>query len=115
MRGGRGAIFDVAVDIRKGSPTWGQCAGFELSADNGARLYVPAGFAHGLVTLRPNSEIVYKCADYYAPETESALRWNAPDIGIDWPLTGEAVLSDKDAIAPLLADFDSHSPLKDKK
>lgn len=107
VRCGRGAIFDVAVDIRNGSPTWAQWVGFELSADNGAQLYVPAGFAHGFVTLLPNSEIVYKCTDYYAPETEGALRWNDPDIGIDWPLTGEAVLSEKDAIAPLLADFDS--------
>lgn len=107
VRCGRGAIFDVAVDIRKGSPTWGQWVGFELSADNGAQLYVPAGFAHGFMTLLPDSEIVYKCTDYYAPETEGALRWNDPDIGIVWPLSGEAVLSEKDAAAPLLAGFES--------
>ena len=107
VRCGRGAIFDVAVDIRKGSPTFGQWVGFELSAENGAQLYVPPGFAHGFMTLRPDSEIVYKCTDYYAPETEGAVRWDDPAIGIDWPLRGEAVLSAKDAVAPLLADLDS--------
>lgn len=107
VRCGRGAIFDVAVDIRKGSPTFGQWVGFELSAENGAQLYVPPGFAHGFMTLLPDSEIVYKCTDYYAPETEGAVRWDDPAIGIDWPLRGEAVLSAKDAVAPLLADLDS--------
>jgi len=107
VRCGRGAIFDVAVDIRKGSPTFGQWVGFELSAENGAQLYVPPGFAHGFMTLLPDSEIVYKCTDYYAPETEGALRWDDPAIGIDWPLKGEAVLSAKDSVAPLLADLDS--------
>ena len=107
VRCGRGAIFDVAVDIRIGSPTWGQWVGFELRADNGAQLYIPAGFAHGFVTLLPDSEIVYKCSDYYAPETEGALRWDDPDIGIKWPLTSAPVLSGKDATAPLLAGFKS--------
>lgn len=107
VRCGRGAIFDVAVDIRKGSPTFGQWVGFELSAENGAQLYVPPGFAHGFMTLLPDSEIVYKCTDYYAPETEGAVRWDDPAIGIDWPLQGEAVLSAKDSVAPLLADLDS--------
>ncbi|PTX00110.1 dTDP-4-dehydrorhamnose 3,5-epimerase [Pararhodobacter aggregans] len=107
VRCGRGAIFDVAVDIRRGSPTFGDWVGFELSAENGAQLYVPPGFAHGFMTLLPDSEIVYKCTDYYAPETEGAVRWDDPAIGIDWPLQGEAVLSAKDAVAPLLADLDS--------
>lgn len=107
VRCGRGSIFDVAVDIRKGSPSFGQWVGYELSAENGRQLYVPAGFAHGFVTLLPDSEIVYKCSDYYAPETEGAVLWNDPDIGIDWPLTGEATLSGKDAEAPLLVDLDS--------
>lgn len=107
VRCGRGAIFDVAVDIRKGSPTYGRWFGCELSAENGAQLFIPTGFAHGFVTLEPDSEIVYKCSDYYAPETEAALRWNDPAIGIDWPLSGDPVLSDKDAVAPLLADLDS--------
>ena len=107
VRCGRGAIFDVAVDIRRGSPTYGSWAGYTLSAENGAQLYIPAGFAHGFATLMPESEIVYKCSDYYAPETEGALRWDDPDIGITWPLTGAPVLSEKDAHAPLLADFNS--------
>lgn len=107
VRCGRGAIFDVAVDIRKGSPTYGQWVGAELSAANGKQLFVPVGFAHGFVTLLPDSEIVYKCSDYYAPETEGALFWNDPLIGIDWPLEGEPVLNAKDAAAGLLADFDS--------
>lgn len=107
VRCGRGAIFDVAVDIRRGSPTYGQWVGYELSAENGAQLYIPAGFAHGFATLEPDSEIIYKCSEYYAPETEDALQWNDPVIGIDWPITGDAILSDKDAVAPQLADLDS--------
>lgn len=107
VRCGRGAIFDVAVDIRRGSPAYGKWVGFELSAENGAQMYVPAGFAHGFVTLLPDSEIIYKCSDYYAPDTEGALRWDDPDVGIDWPLGGPAVLSDKDRLAPLLADINS--------
>ncbi|WP_164512300.1 dTDP-4-dehydrorhamnose 3,5-epimerase [Oceaniglobus ichthyenteri] len=107
VRCGRGAIFDVAVDIRKDSPTYGKWVGYELSAENGAQLFIPAGFAHGFATLLPDSEIIYKCSDYYAPETERALRWDDPAIGIDWSLKGKAILSDKDAAAPILADLDS--------
>lgn len=107
VRCGRGAIFDVAVDIRRGSPTYGRWAGYTLSAENGAQLYIPAGFAHGFATLMPDSEIIYKCSDYYAPETEGSLRWDDPDIGIKWPLTSAPVLSGKDAAAPLLAGFNS--------
>ena len=113
VRCGRGAIFDVAVDIRRGSPTYGRWVGYTLSAANGAQLYIPAGCAHGFATLEPDSEIVYKCSDYYAPETEGSLRWDDPDIGIDWPVTGEAVLSEKDAEAPLLAELDSPFAWKD--
>ena len=83
VRCGRGAIFDVAVDIRRGSPNYGHWRGYELTAENGEQLYIPVGFAHGFVTLEPDSEIVYKCSDYYAPETEGAILWNDPDIGID--------------------------------
>ncbi|NDW02526.1 MULTISPECIES: dTDP-4-dehydrorhamnose 3,5-epimerase [unclassified Salipiger] len=107
VRCGRGALFDVAVDIRKGSPTYGQWVGYELSFENGRQLLVPAGFAHGFVTLQPETEIIYKCSDTYAPETEGAVVWNDPDIGIDWPFAGEAVLSEKDAAAPRLKDIDS--------
>lgn len=107
VRCGRGTIFDVAVDIRRGSPTYGQWVGYELSAENGAQLFIPAGFAHGFMTLQPESEIVYKCSDYYAPETEGAVRWDDPAVGIVWPLSTSALLSDKDAEAPLLADLDS--------
>lgn len=107
VRCGRGAIFDVAVDIRRGSTTYGQWVGYDLSAENGKQLYIPAGFAHGFATLEPDSEIIYKCSDYYAPETEGALRWDDPEIGIDWPITGNAILSEKDAAASLLADFKS--------
>lgn len=105
MRCGRGAIFHVAVDIRCGSPTYGKWAGYTLSAENGAQLYIPAGLAHGFVTLAADSEIVYKCSDYYAPETEGALRWDDPAIGIDWPISGEAILTEKDAKAPFLTDL----------
>ena len=107
VRCGRGAIFDVAIDIRRGSPTYGQWEGYELTADNGHQLFIPVGFAHGFVTLEPDSEIVYKCSDYYAPETEGAVAWNDPVIGIKWPTEFDPILSDKDAAAPLLADFES--------
>ena len=109
VRCGRGALFDVAVDIRAGSPTYGQWTGAELSADNGCQLFVPAGFAHGFMTLGPDTEIVYKCSDYYAPETEGAVAWNDPAIGINWPaLPGQSpVISPKDAEAAPLAALDS--------
>ena len=108
VRCGRGALFDVAVDIRRGSPTYGNWVGFELSFENGKQLLIPAGFAHGFMTLTEDTEIAYKCSDFYAPETEGALVWNDPDIGIDWPLQGiTPVLSGKDAEAPKLADLQS--------
>lgn len=102
VRCGRGALFDVAVDIRRGSPTYGQWTGAELSFDNGHQLLVPAGFAHGFMTLTPDCEIIYKCSDSYAPQTEGAVLWNDPEIGIEWPLADVAVLSDKDRDAPPL-------------
>lgn len=105
IRCARGSVFDVVVDLRVGSPEFGDWRGYELSAENGHQLYVPVGFAHGFVTLEPDSEILYKCTDYYAPETEGAVRWDS--CGIDWPLPGDPILSDKDAVAPALADFDS--------
>jgi dTDP-4-dehydrorhamnose 3,5-epimerase len=105
VRCGRGSFFDVAVDIRRGSPTYGQWVGHELSSENGLQLYIPSGFAHGFVTRVPGSEIIYKCSDYYAPETEGAVRWDS--CGIDWPLSGDPILSDKDAVAPAFSDFES--------
>lgn len=105
VRCGRGALFDVAVDIRKGSPTYGQWVGVELSAENGKQLLVPKGFLHGFVTKASDTEICYKCTDYYAPECDGAVRWDS--CGIDWGFDGDPVLSDKDKAAPALADFDS--------
>lgn len=100
-------VVYVAVDLRKESPSFGQWAGVELSAENGLQLYIPAGFGHGFVTREADTEIVYKCSDYYAPDCDGALRWNDPAIGIDWGITAAAGISEKDARAPLLADFDS--------
>lgn len=107
VRCGRGRLFDVAVDLRRGSPTYGKWAGVELSAENGLQLYIPAGFGHGFVTREPETEIVYKCSDYYAPECDGGIRWNDPDIAVDWGVSEAAGISDKDAKAPLLAGFDS--------
>ena len=106
VRCGRGCLFDVAVDIRKGSPTLGQWFGVELTFENAKQLLVPAGFAHGFVTRAPDTEIIYKCSDTYAPQTEGAVRWDDPDIAIDWGLSAPSVLSDKDAVAPLLRDIE---------
>lgn len=105
VRCGRGALFDVAVDIRKGSPTYGQWTGVELSFDNGRQLLVPAGFLHGFVTRVPDTEIIYKCSDYYAPDCDGAVRWDS--CGVEWAMTTDPILSDKDTAAPALADFDS--------
>ena len=107
VRCGRGALFDVAVDIRVGSPTYGQWVGVELSYENGKQLMIPAGFLHGFVTRQPDTEIIYKCTDFYAPDCDGAVRWDDPDIGIDWGLTGDPLLSAKDADAPLLAALDT--------
>ena len=107
VRCGRGRLFDVAVDARRGSPTYGQWVGYELSAENGLQLLIPEGFLHGFVTREPDTEILYKCSDYYAPECDGAVRFDDPDIGIDWGLSGEPILSDKDAAAQSLAEFDS--------
>jgi dTDP-4-dehydrorhamnose 3,5-epimerase len=104
----RGAIRDVAVDIRRGSPTLGAWVAVELSAQNGRQLLVPEGFLHGFVTLTPDTEVQYKCTAFYAPEAEGAVRWDDPDLGIDWGLAGQAPqLSAKDAAAPAWRDLDS--------
>jgi dTDP-4-dehydrorhamnose 3,5-epimerase len=104
----RGAVWDVAVDIRVGSPTYGHWASAELSAENGLQMFVPVGFAHGYLALQPDTEVGYKVSDYYAPHCEAGLVWNDPDLAIAWPLGGRSpVLSDKDAILPRLADVAS--------
>lgn len=95
-----GAVFDVAVDIRRGSPTFGRWVGVELSADNHRQLWVPPGMAHGFVVLSDSADFLYKTTDYYAPQFERSIAWNDPTIGIDWPLAAhgitEPLLSDKD-------------------
>jgi dTDP-4-dehydrorhamnose 3,5-epimerase len=106
VRCGRGVLYDVAVDIRRGSPTYGQWVGYELSFENGRQLLIPDGFLHGFVTRVPDTEIIYKCSDYYAPECDGAVHWDS--CGIDWGIAaGEALLSDKDAAAPPLAAFET--------
>lgn len=106
VRCGRGSLFDVAVDVRKGSPTYGEWVGETLSFENGKQLLVPAGFLHGFMTLEPNSEIIYKCTDYYAPECDGAVRWDS--CAIEWPIANiDPVLSEKDTAAQPLAEFDS--------
>ncbi|TRX57187.1 dTDP-4-dehydrorhamnose 3,5-epimerase [Thalassomonas sp. M1454] len=101
-----GKVFDVAVDMRKSSPTFGQSVGVELSAENKRQLWVPEGFAHGFYVMSESAEFVYKCTDYYAPEHEISLSWDDPAIGIEWPLVdGKApLLSDKDKNGLLFAD-----------
>ena len=103
----RGAIFDVAVDLRGGSPTFGQWLGVELSADQWNQLLVPAGFAHGYVTLEPDTEVQYKVSAPYSPDHEGAIRFDDPAIGIEWPFDlGRLIMSDRDRNAPLLADVE---------
>ena len=99
-----GAVFDVAVDLRKSSPNFGRWQGVELSAENQRQLWVPPGFAHGFLVLTETADFLYKTTDYYAPQAEGCLRWNDPAIGIEWPDVGVApMLADKDAKAPMLA------------
>lgn len=98
-----GRVFDVAVDLRVGSPSFGRWDGVELDGDRGAQFYVPPGFLHGYYVLSDYALFSYKTTDRYSPENEFGIRWNDPDIGIDWPLDGTPVLSDKDSNAPLLA------------
>lgn len=103
-----GAIWDVAVDLRGGSPTYGRWVAAELTAAGGEQLYVPAGFAHGFLTLTDNAEVGYKASGYYAPECEIGVAWDDPDLAIAWPLAGMApVLSVKDQALPRLGDISS--------
>lgn len=104
----RGAVIDVAVDARKGSPTYGKHVRAHLSADNGAQLLVPAGFLHGFATLEPNTEVAYKVSDFYSGAHDGSVLWNSPELGIDWGVDeGAAVLSEKDAQAVPFANFQS--------
>jgi len=107
VRCGRGRLFDVAVDIRNGSPTFGKWVGRELSFENGLQMLIPDGFMHGFVTREPDTEIIYKCSDFHVPDLDRAVRYDDPDIGIDWDLSKPPVLSEKDAAAPVLAQFGS--------
>ncbi|MBM4208631.1 MAG: dTDP-4-dehydrorhamnose 3,5-epimerase [Gammaproteobacteria bacterium] len=99
-----GEVFDVAVDIRKRSPTFGRWVGVTLSADNKRQLWVPPGFAHAFVVTSDSAEFLYKTTDYYAPEYERSILWNDPAIGIEWPITGEPLLSNKDKVGKLLSE-----------
>ena len=99
-----GEVFDVAVDLRKSSPTFGKWVGTILSAENKKQLWVPEGFAHGFVTLSESAEFLYKTTDYYAPEFERCIRWDDPSIGIDWTMTTQPSLSGKDQLGKALSD-----------
>lgn len=105
----RGAIFDVAVDLRRGSPSYGKWVGCELSAENGTQLFVPVGFAHGFVTLEDDCEVAYKTSAHYAPDCDAGLAWDDADIAVDWGLGDGTtpVLSGKDTKLPKLTDFDT--------
>ena len=100
----QGSVFDVAVDIRKHSVTFGQWVGTVLSAENKKQLWIPEGFAHGFVTLSETAEFLYKTTDFYSPEHERAIAWNDPMLAIDWGFEGEPLVSAKDAVAPSFAD-----------
>ena len=107
----RGRILDVAVDIRRSSPTFGKYASLELSFDNWKQLFVPAGFAHGFITLEPNTEVFYKVTKFYSPKHEYGIAWNDPDLGIEWPiLLGDPILSKKDQALPFLRELKNFFP-----
>ncbi|HEX2154039.1 MAG TPA: dTDP-4-dehydrorhamnose 3,5-epimerase [Acidimicrobiia bacterium] len=99
-----GAVWDVAVDIRRSSATFGQWFGIELTEGNRTQLWIPSGFAHGFVALSDGAVLLYKTTDYYAPDCDRSIRWDDPDIGIEWPIEGAPLLSSKDELAPSLAE-----------
>jgi dTDP-4-dehydrorhamnose 3,5-epimerase len=106
LRAAAGAVLDVAVDLRRGSPTYGRHIAVELSAESGTHIFIPEGFAHGYRTLVPNTEVIYKVNRYYSPENDRGLRWDDPALGIAWGIAAEvAVLSDKDRQQPLFAEL----------
>ncbi|HEU4916034.1 MAG TPA: dTDP-4-dehydrorhamnose 3,5-epimerase [Acidimicrobiia bacterium] len=102
----RGAIFDVAVDIRRTSPTFGNWTGVHLSDENHRQYWIPPGFAHGFVALTDPADVVYKVTEYYSSEHDRAIRWDDPDIGIEWPVDVDPIISERDATAPYLRDAD---------
>ena len=107
MRVTRGAVFDVLVDVRKGSPTFGQWVGAELSADNWSQMLAPAGFAHGFLTLTDMAEVLYKVTADYAPEAEGGLAWDDPQIGIAWPIPADQIITNaRDAAWPKLSELE---------
>lgn len=102
----KGSILDVAVDVRRASPTYGKWVSAELSASDGRQIFVPKGFAHGYVTLEPDTEVFYKVSAFYSPQHEKGVRWNDPAIGIDWKLKADEIsANERDAMQPLLADL----------
>ena len=103
----RGAVFDVAVDLRRGSPSHGRHVSAVISAEEWNQILVPVGFAHGFMTLEPDTEVIYKVSGIYSPANDAGILWNDPDLGIAWPLDVEPVLSDKDRVQPRLRDFET--------
>jgi dTDP-4-dehydrorhamnose 3,5-epimerase len=104
-----GEVFDVAVDVRRSSPRYGRWMGLHVSAENRLMLWIPAGFAHGFLALSEFAEVLYKATDYYAPEHERCILWSDPDIGVDWPLNGTPLVSDKDASGRRLAEAETYA------
>lgn len=111
VRAVRGRIFDVAVDVRRASPTFAHWTGAELSEDNFRQLWIPPGYAHGFCVLSEVAEVEYKCTEIYVPEDEITIAWNDPRIGIEWPLDGEPLLSERDRVAPSIEDWLDRLPV----
>lgn len=104
VRVSAGEVFDVAVDVRRGSPTFGRWVGERLSSENHRQLWIPAGFAHGFLVLSESADVLYKATGHYAPQSEACIAWDDPELGIDWPLDGAPILSDKDRLGRSLAE-----------
>lgn len=102
VRAVAGEIFDVAVDIRQGSPTFGQWEGYYLSAENKKQFFIPVGFAHGFCVVSDSADVMYKCSDFYSPNDERGIIWNDPEIKVEWPVSGEPILSKRDLASPTL-------------